>query len=203
MTKKKAPAHVTIEVVVDRSGSMGMIANDAIGGYNTWLSAQQALPGEATLTLTLFDHEFIVSSARPIREAPPLSSETYVPRGSTALNDAIGRALGRLEAANPDKAILVILTDGQENSSTEFSKEQIKERITKAQERGWQVVYLSAHIDAFAHSAQYGVRASNTMQFTADAAGVARAYSSTVTLNSSYRSGDDSVTLEDTDTQKK
>ena len=179
---------VDIEVVIDRSGSMGVIANDAIGGYNTWLEGQKAVPGEANLTLTLFDHEFIVQPTVPLLAAQPLNSTTYVPRGSTALNDAIGQALNRMEARNSAKAILVVLTDGHENASHEFTTTQIKDRVEKAQARGWQVVYLSADIKAFDHAKAFGVLAGNTVQFTADAAGLRAAYTASATLTRDYRS---------------
>lgn len=187
MDKKQAP--VLIEAVIDRSGSMGHLAQDAIGGYNTWLDTQKHVPGEALLTLTLFDHEFITSESKDIRQCLPLDGTTYVPRGQTALNDAIGRALGRLNAANPEKAILVILTDGHENASREFNTAKIKEMVQAAQARGWQVQYLSADINAFDHAAQYGVNTANTVQFTNDAVGLRAAYTATATMSTDYRQG--------------
>lgn len=176
-----------IEVVLDRSGSMQSYIDDAIGGYNAWLASQQALPGAATLTLTLFDNEHITTPNVPLGDAQQLTRETYVPRGGTALNDSIGRALGRLEAKNPAKAILVILTDGQENSSTEFNTAQIKQRISAAQARGWQVVYLSADINAFAHARDYGVFAGNSFKVAASGAGMRSAMSTATMLNAGYR----------------
>lgn len=178
---------VEIEIVVDRSGSMFSIATDAIGGYNTWLDAQKAVPGEANLTLTLFDHEFIEHPTCPLAEAKPLDTITYVPRGRTALNDAIGRAISRLDAKAPEKAILVVLTDGHENDSKEFTTEQVKARIEAAQKRGWQVVYLSADLNAFDHAKAYGVLASGTVQFSHDAVGTRSAYASATSLNVDYR----------------
>lgn len=187
-SKPMNPAqHVEIEVVIDRSGSMQSIATDAIGGYNTWLAAQQAIPGPASLTLTLFDHEFLTLPTVNLGDAQPLTSATYIPRGNTALNDAMGRALGRLEAKNPEKAILVVLTDGHENCSTEFSTDKIKERVLAAQARGWQVVYLSADINAFAHARNYGVNLKTTSQFDHTGVGTRAAYMSASTLNASYR----------------
>jgi hypothetical protein len=83
-----------IAVVLDRSGSMQSMAIEAVGGMNAFLESQQKLPGEARLTLVLFDHEYIVAhSRRPIKDVPPLDDDTYVPRGSTALLDAIGRTI--------------------------------------------------------------------------------------------------------------
>lgn len=185
MAKKQA---VEIVVIADRSGSMGMIKNDAIGGYNQFLSDQKKVKGAANLTLVLFDHEYLVSAdSVPINDAKPLDNETYVPRGSTALNDAIGRALNALEAKAPKKAIVCILTDGQENSSHEFTTAQAKDKIAAAEAKGWQVVYLSANASAFADGAAYGIKAANLVQFANTGAGVRTAYSTTSTLSAAYR----------------
>lgn len=183
-----APIHpVEIEVVLDRSGSMSSLRDDAIGGYNAWLAGQQADPSPANLTTTLFDNEFITAPSRPLAEGVPLNTETYVPRGGTALLDAVGRALSRLEAKNPAKAILVILTDGQENASKETTKSQLLQRIERAQARGWQVVYLSAAATAFSDAAAFGIRAANTVQFAHTGAGLAGAYGTMTASNLSYR----------------
>ena len=95
-----------IAVVLDRSGSMAPIAPDAIGGYNAFVEAQRALPGDARLSLVLFDHEYALAlDAAPIAHAQPLTNGTYVPRGTTALLDAIGRtidAIGARLAATPE-----------------------------------------------------------------------------------------------------
>ena len=86
-----------IGFILDRSGSMASMAKEAIGGFNAFLESQQKLPGEAKLTLVLFDHEYIVAhSRRPIKDVPPLDDHTYVPRGSTALLDAIGRTINTI-----------------------------------------------------------------------------------------------------------
>ena len=78
--------------IVDRSGSMQSILDDAIGGFNTFLRSQQAQPGEAKLSLILFDHEYqVVHQAVDIQQVEPLNQDTYVPRGSTALLDAVGK----------------------------------------------------------------------------------------------------------------
>lgn len=179
---------VLIEAVVDRSGSMAHLTDDTIGGYNAWLAEQQNVKGEADLTLTLFDHEIKTENTVKIEDAKPLDGERYVARGSTVLNDAIGRAIGRLEAKNPTKAILMILTDGFENASKEFTTSQIKAQIERIQkDKGWQVVYLSADAEAFAHGQMLGVLRSNTVQFAATGAGVRSAYTASACLNTNYR----------------
>lgn len=190
MTKRKTKDTdiVEIEMVLDRSGSMDVIRNDAIGGFNTWLDEQQKLPGEANLTLTLFDHERLVTGPRPIKEQSPLTNETYQPRGSTALNDAVGAAIQRLNTKNPKRAILVILTDGQENASKEYTTEQVKQLVTQAQSKGWQVMYLSADLNAFANAASIGVLKGNTVQYAANSGTAFRGtLSATSAVNAAYR----------------
>lgn len=188
---------VLIEAVVDRSGSMMTLANDAIGGFNTWLSSQQEVDGAADLTLTLFDHQMLTTHFEDIRVAPPLSGDTYVPRGNTALNDAIGQALNRLESKAPDKAILMILTDGQENASREFKHDEVKRKIEAAQARGWQVVYLSTDISGFDTATRtYGVSAANAVQADHTGVGLRGLYTATAAMNSAYRAGNNEGEVE-------
>lgn len=101
--------YTEIAVILDRSGSMGSIRDDAIGGFNTFLESQKAVPGEAKFTLVLFDHEYdTVMLRKDLCEAPPLTAQTYIPRGSTALLDAIGRtvnAVGAQLAALPESEL--------------------------------------------------------------------------------------------------
>jgi len=123
-----------IGFVLDRSGSMNAMKEEAIGGINAFLESQQKLPGEARLTLVLFDHEYIVTyDGVPIKDVPPLDSHSYVPRGTTALLDAIGRTINTIgerldktpEPERPGKVIVAILTDGLENASQEFKRKEI------------------------------------------------------------------------------
>lgn len=185
MAKKEA---VEIVVIADRSGSMSSIASDAIGGFNTFLKEQQAVKGAANLTLILFDNEYqIAVDAKPVKEVEELTAKTYVPRGSTALNDAIGRAISALEAKAPKKAIVCILTDGQENCSREFTTDQAKAKIKSAESKGWQVVYLSADANAFSHGQMYGVAAGNTVAFAATGVGIRGAYQNASLTSTNYR----------------
>lgn len=189
MAKKSAKAAVEIVVIADRSGSMSSIRTDAIGGFNTFLAEQQKVKGAANLTLILFDDQYEVPiESKPIADVPPLTEATFVPRGMTAMNDAIGRALTKLETAKPEKAIVCILTDGQENASKEFTAAQVKSLITAADARGWQVVYLAANQDAFSVGATLGIQGSNTQNFAATGKGVQDAYTSLSVRSTNYRS---------------
>lgn len=188
MAKKTKTNPVSIVAVLDRSGSMGSIVNDAIGGFNTFLAEQQALPDPADMTVVLFDDKYeVLYDSIPLSDVKPLTTQTFVPRGMTAMNDAICRSLTSLEIKNPKKAIVCILTDGEENNSREFTTEQTKEKIKAAEARGWEVLYLGANQDAFAVGASYGVAAGNSMAFAATGAGVKSAYDHTSIRTTSYR----------------
>ena len=130
--------------IVDRSGSMQSILDDAIGGFNTFLAAQQRQPGEAKLSLILFDHEYqIVHQAVDIQQVEPLNQDTYVPRGSTALLDAVGKTIDAVgerlaatpESERPSQVIVSILTDGYENASQTYSKPKVAEMIKHQTEK--------------------------------------------------------------------
>lgn len=188
MAKKKVVQPVEIVVIADRSGSMASIADDAIGGFNTFLKDQKAVKGAANLTLVLFDDKYETPVVgMDIQKVPDLTRDTFVPRGMTAMNDAIGKAIGTLESKAPDKAIVCILTDGQENASREFTAEQVKAKIKAAEARGWQIVYLAANQDAFAVGGQLGVAQASTMNFEATGAGVRGAMQNASLYSTNYR----------------
>jgi len=161
-----------IVCIVDRSGSMATIAADAIGGFNTFLAEQKKLPGEAQFTLVLFDTEYLVPVAnQPIQSVEPLTNKTFVPRGGTALLDAIGRTIATIgvrlgktpESERPAHVIVVILTDGEENSSHEYSHSRIASMIQHQQDKyNWHFVYLGVGIDAFAASRSFNMASTHT-----------------------------------------
>lgn len=162
-----------ITLVVDRSGSMEAIRQDAMGGVNRFILDQAEKPGDAVLTLVQFDTEYeFVHRAVPIKSVPPY---VLTPRGGTALLDAVGRAINETgerlanmpEANRPGLVVFVVMTDGEENSSKEFSKTQIKEKISHQQDKyGWQFVFLGANQDAFAEAGAMGMQAQAAANFT-------------------------------------
>ena len=169
-----------ITLVIDRSGSMEEIHTDAEGGVNAFICEQAQQPGDALLALVQFDTEYeFVHRGTPIKKVPPY---TLVPRGSTALLDAIGRAtneagerLARMpEQDRPGLVVFVIVTDGEENSSREFSKARIKEMIDEQQKKyNWQFTFLGADQDAFAEAGGIGIQACGVSNFAVDTAAAA------------------------------
>lgn len=170
-----------IVAIVDRSGSMGSIAKDAIGGYNAFITEQKKSDLPAQLTLILFDHEYqVVYDKVDLKDVPELTTETFVPRGMTAMNDAIGRAISQFEGE--EDVVLAILTDGGENSSKEWTADQIKAKITALEAKDWTVHFLAANQDAFAVGQTYGFQ--NNINFAATGKGVNDAFS-TMSLGAS------------------
>ncbi len=172
-----------IVCVLDRSGSMESVREDSIGGFNRFLKDQKAAPGEARMTVTIFDTVYeIIHDGKPIAEVPDLTHETYIPRGMTALLDAVGRTIdnvgarlkGLTEDERPEKVIFVILTDGQENASKEYTREKLLASINHQQEKyGWEFLYLGANQDAFAVARGIGIAVSGTQLYHADAVDLA------------------------------
>lgn len=184
---KSKEAPVEILVIADRSGSMSSIRSDAIGGFNTFLKEQQKVEGEATLTLVLFDDQYEVPVNNcPIDDVLPLTESTFVPRGMTAMNDAIGKALNDLITKNPEKAIICVLTDGMENASREYNNDYIKSLIEKcSNEKGWEFIYLAANQDTFSEGRMRGFR--NLVDYDATGQGIRSAYASMADTATSYR----------------
>jgi hypothetical protein len=153
-----------ITIVIDRSGSMSSIRSDAEGGINTFIESQKTEPGEALLTLVQFDTEYeFVHKGMPIGNVPHFH---LVPRGSTALLDAVGRSINETgarlaaieESERPGLVVFVIVTDGAENSSKEFTRAKIREMIEHQQSvYKWQFTFLAANQDAFAEGASMGI----------------------------------------------
>lgn len=159
-------------VLVDRSGSMSVCQEQAQAGLNKFIEEQKSLSGEANLTLVLFDTEYeFLYKGTPIKDVLQVA---LVPRGGTALLDAIGRAINETgerlskmdEKDRPGLVVFVILTDGEENSSKEFTAEKIKEMIEHQKNvYKWVFTYLGANQDAFKVAAKYGIGAASSANF--------------------------------------
>lgn len=175
-----------ITMVIDRSRSMERIKSDAEGGINTFIEEQKKAEGNATLTLVQFDHEYeFVHNGIPVADVP-LPFKLH-PRGSTALRDAVGRAIGeagkRLEALEesqrPGLVVFVIVSDGLENASREFSGQQIKEMIERQQSMyKWRFDYLGTNQDAVAAATDLGIKTSGAAGYSPQNVGMAYATSS-------------------------
>jgi len=168
-----------IVVIMDESGSMHHARDSTISAFNEFLEGQIAASetsGKGYMTLVKFDAPEIkrVYHNRPLNEVPKLSHETYDPRrGGTNLNDAIGDtikhinlALKSLPVSERPGVIIVIMTDGQENSSRAYSTDEIKTLISAAEKMEWTFTFLGANIDAFVASSALGMGVHNTLQYS-------------------------------------
>jgi uncharacterized protein YegL len=171
-------------LILDRSGSMAGRENDVIGGVNTFLDEQKKLPDPASIAFVRFDTEGTerFRAMGPLSETQPLTAADYQPRGGTPLLDAVGTTIVKLDddwkAEQPERCILVIITDGEENSSREYTKAKIKEMIESRQTSGkWAFIYLGANVDAFHEAGQMGIMAANTAGYVSSAKGTRSTFS--------------------------
>jgi len=158
-----------ITILLDRSGSMSSVVDDTIGGFNSFIEGQKKAPGEAVVSLFQFDDQYeTVYAGRAIGAAPKLDRSSFVPRGQTALLDAICRTIddtgARLRAlpedARPALVVLCIITDGQENASRRFDNAAVNERIARQRDvYKWQILFIGSNQDAIAEACKLGLQA--------------------------------------------
>ena len=191
------PNYTALLVVVDRSGSMSNIREDMVGGIRTLIATQAAMPGRLTIDLWSFDdvveNEYTMAS-------PDEVDIRLIPRGSTALYDAVGRSVvnfGELleamdEDARPGTVQVIVVTDGEENSSKEFSAAEVKRLVTQQTEiYSWGFVFLGANQDAVLTGATLGFAPGSSLTYAAAPAGVAAATDALTNLISMRRAGED------------
>jgi uncharacterized protein YegL len=172
------PNLTEILFILDRSGSMASLTEAAISGFNNFLREQAAEPGQARLTLVLFDDRYEVPvAALPLPEITPIDTTVYTARGSTALLDAMGRGIDELgqrlgalpEDQRPGTVIVAVFTDGEENASTRHSWADVNQRIRHQSEKyQWHFLFLGANQDAIATAARVGIHAANSATYLAD-----------------------------------
>jgi hypothetical protein len=199
--------YTKIICILDRSGSMDSIISDAIGGFNSFLQSQKDLEGDAIITTHLFDDEYqTIYENIDIKNAEKLNNKTYVPRGSTALYDAIGKSLSneidllsKTELGKrPEKTLCIILTDGYENASREYNREKIKNMIEEMREEfNWEFIFLAANQDASLSAEGMGISTGNSYTFVCDSDSVNVAYTDLNQATTTYR-----TCSSDTDTSK-
>lgn len=203
-----------ITVIIDRSGSMASTAAATVEGFNRFVEEQKAVPGEGVWTLVQFDDRHaaqgageqfpqVIFEARDQKESPHLTKENYRPRGGTALIDAccitidrIGQRLAAMpESERPDGVLVVIITDGQENASSEFKKADLSRRIAHQQSKyGWKFLFLGANQDASAEGASYGVSKGSSFNYVATSVGTADMYAGVSRVTRSWKlDGNDSA----------
>jgi uncharacterized protein YegL len=171
-----------IVLILDRSGSMGGLESDTVGGYNSFLKKQQEQPGAARITTVLFDDRYeLLHDRLDLRAVSPITAQEYYVRGSTALLDAIGKTINKIgnaqkhskPAYRAEKVLFVITTDGMENASREFDYGKIKSMIERQKSRyGWEFIFLGANIDAVETAGRFGIAPNRAQNYHADSEGV-------------------------------
>ena len=165
----------TMDVVfiLDRSGSMGGTESDTIGGYNSYIDDLKNK--EARITTVLFDNEYeMITKRQDVKEVKKLTKKQYFVRGCTALLDAIGKTIKFMEKEKSEKVLFIITTDGYENASHEFNKEQIKEMIQG--HKDWEFMYIGADIDSYSEGQSIGIDSSNIANYKKDKKGISKLF---------------------------
>ena len=163
------------------------VRKDALGGINTFIEDQKKEDGEANFTLVTFDTvSNKIFDRKDIKTVDVLDERDYVPGGNTALLDAVASQIDELgqvlsetaEDERPENVIFAILTDGEENASRKFTREQLMEKITHQTEvYKWEFIFLAANQDAIQAAADIGIMADHSMNYAATGEGTLRAYS--------------------------
>lgn len=178
--KTNRPTSTEMVFILDRSGSMGGLEADTIGGFNGMIESQKAEPGAAVVTTVLFDDRTdVIANRVPLNQVAPLTSREYFVRGCTALLDAVGNTIRRVnhaQKASPwgrlDKTIFVITTDGMENASRRYSARRVKEMIQRQKEKyGWEFLFLGANIDAVETAGHLGITPDRAVNYHCDSEG--------------------------------
>lgn len=194
--------YTDITVLIDKSGSMCGRRHDTIGGFNSLLDEQRKADGEAVMTLIQFDDQYEVNYvARDVRSLPNLTPESYNPRGSTALNDALAKAVAQTgerlrtlhENDRPTNVLFVLITDGEENSSQEFRGKEglrrVRNMVSHQEEKyNWKFLFLGANIDGVKAGVDLGLPYQNSVTYDATANGFANAYKTVSSKMATLRS---------------
>ncbi|MCL1926609.1 MAG: VWA domain-containing protein [Syntrophorhabdaceae bacterium] len=172
--------------IIDRSGSMGGLESDTIGGFNSMLAKQQTEPGECRITTVLFDDKYEILHDRiDTKAVSPLTEKEYFVRGTTALLDAVGKTIHKIinvqkrtaPGRRAEKVVFIITTDGMENASREFGYGKVKSLIKQQKSRyGWEFVFLGADIDAVDVADRIGIGRNRAQNYSKDRKGIALNY---------------------------
>ena len=171
--------------VIDRSGSMSGLESDTIGGFNSTIEKQRK-EGDAVVSTVLFSNDSKILHDRVrIGDIGRMTDKEYYVTGSTALLDAVGGTIERIRSRQkeegdgaPDVTLFVIITDGYENSSREYSYKTVKEMIERQKEKGWDFLFLGANIDVAAEADRFGIGEMNAIEYSCDSEGIRYAYES-------------------------
>lgn len=182
--------------ILDKSGSMSGLEDDTIGGFNAMLKQHQAQEGAARITTVLFDNRYeLLHDRLDLMAVSPMTAKEYGVGGSTALLDAMGRAIQKMDAVQKNSAedyraarvMFVIITDGMENASRKFTKGEIEELVKERRSQGWEFIFLGANMDAVQVAQDYGIAPDRSVTFQLDQVGVNLNYQAVADATLQYR----------------
>lgn len=178
-------AYAELMVILDRSGSMQSARADHEGGLKSFVDDQKKLAGKVLFTLSQFDDHNPCELVYDGVSIDLVDKLELIPRGGTPLLDAIGKAVAHLltrlngQTEKPDQVICMVITDGEENSSREYRRAQIKQMVEEREKDGWKFLFLGANIDAFTEAGSFGVGAGYSANFVNSGQSVKAMYSHT------------------------
>lgn len=176
--------------ILDKSGSMSGLETDSIGGYNSMLAQQRALTHDCLITTVLFDNECLLLHDRlNLTKVKDMTHKDYLVGGSTALLDAIGQTIQHMSQVKDARNVLfVIITDGQENASRQFTVQTVKRLLEQQKEaKGWVFIFLGANIDAVETASRMGISPDHAADFLSDSEGTQLNYQVIADTITTYR----------------
>ena len=184
--------------ILDRSGSMGGLESDTIGGFNSMIEKQRKEKGEALISTVLFDNvSEVVYDRVDLKKIEPMTDKQYYVRGCTALIDAIGGAIHHISNVHkyirdedvPEHTIFIITTDGLENASSKYSSKEVKDMIEDKKKAGWEFIFIGANIDAVETAKHFGIDRDHAVDYCCDSIGTKKNYEAMSRAVSAARMG--------------
>ena len=173
---------MNVYILLDRSGSMATLWGEALGSINAYVAK---LKKKDNVFLAAFDDQYEVVRDCKAEGWDGITNDDLQPRGMTALYDSCGKVMAKAEEDGAKKTILVVMTDGHENSSKEHTQASIKAKVKEFEDKNWEVIFLGANFDAVESvSGGLGVMAGKTMNIAAG--NLTRGFDTLSTYTASY-----------------